>query len=145
MASASHSGKCRRPILWPPQRRDAFFTCSAPSSGGIRRHVRYLAAHPPEGFVTAGVRGPADLTEYFEGLGFRRLGRKPLRGAPTGPDVDPRPRADRRVRAILSTVAPGSPPVVVTVHTCVRADAARGDAGSRPARRAARDVAALEQ
>lgn len=41
-----------------------------PSRGGIRRHVRYLAANPPPGWATAAIAGPADLAPYFDGLPF---------------------------------------------------------------------------
>lgn len=42
----------------------------AESQGGIRRHVRYLAQHAPQGYETAAVCGPADLGEYFSGTPF---------------------------------------------------------------------------
>jgi glycosyltransferase involved in cell wall biosynthesis len=89
----------------------------AQSSGGIRRHVRYLAEHPPEGFVTAGVMGPGSVSEYFDGLDFQVwAGRRQWR--PLKPDVVHAHGLTAGIRAIGSTMLlPGRPPVVVTVHT----------------------------
>jgi glycosyltransferase involved in cell wall biosynthesis len=89
----------------------------AQSSGGIRRHVRYLAAHPPEGFVTAGVMGPSSVAEYFDELEFRVWeGRRPWRSM--RPDVVHAHGLTAGIRAIGSTIlSPDRPPVVVTVHT----------------------------
>jgi glycosyltransferase involved in cell wall biosynthesis len=45
------------------------------SHGGIRRHVRYIAEHPPAGFLTTSVCGPSESRDYFGGLPFTgRLG-----------------------------------------------------------------------
>ncbi|HVE90957.1 MAG TPA: glycosyltransferase family 4 protein [Actinomycetota bacterium] len=44
-----------------------------PSTGGIRRHVRYLAHNPPPGFTTLRVCGPGSLEQYFDGLPFAPL------------------------------------------------------------------------
>lgn len=89
----------------------------AQSSGGIRRHVRYLAAHPPEGFVTAGVMGPSSVAEYFDGLDFHVWeGGRPWRSS--RPDVVHAHGLTAGIRAIGSTMlSPGRPAVVVTVHT----------------------------
>jgi len=87
------------------------------SSGGIRRHVRYLAANPPEGFVTAGVMGPRSVHHYFHDLDFKVWdGRRPWRSLE--PDVIHAHGLTAGLRAIRSTMMlPGRPPVVVTVHT----------------------------
>lgn len=52
-----------------------------PSQGGIRRHVRYVAQHPPPGWETAAVVGPKDLATYFEDAGLTFRTRRPGKGA----------------------------------------------------------------
>jgi glycosyltransferase involved in cell wall biosynthesis len=78
------------------------------SGGGIRRHVRYLAEHPPDGFETSHVAGPAELRVYFSGFDYRTsLGAADIvhvHGLTAAGRV-----LGRRAR-----------PVVVTVHTDIR-------------------------
>jgi glycosyltransferase involved in cell wall biosynthesis len=86
-----------------------------PSHGGMRRHVAYLAAHPPFGFESAGVWGPSQLREYFTGLDFHVLRRTVCAPVP-GADV---------VHAHGFTVATAAlrrrrPPVVLTAHVDIR-------------------------
>lgn len=82
-----------------------------PSRGGIRRHVRYLAAHPPRGWVTEAIAGPEDLAPYFTGLPFVPT---------TGLGSLRPPAADLlHVHGLTpGTVAlrPARPPVVLTLH-----------------------------
>ncbi len=83
-----------------------------PSRGGIRRHVRYLAGHPPAGWETSAVWGPADLAPYFEGLPFRPLRRRDL--ARAGWDADVVHAHGLSVGA--AALRPRRPPVVLTMH-----------------------------
>lgn len=89
----------------------------AHSAGGIRRHVRYLAMHPPEGFETAAVVGPSGLAPYFEGVPYRAWkGPRSLTGA--GTDLIHAHGLTAGLRAVWSTIGRRNrPAVVVTVHT----------------------------
>ena len=83
------------------------------SAGGIRRHVRYLAQHPPDGYETLGVWGPAHLEDYFDDVPF-------YRAAPLD-----RIRGPKRAQVIHAhgltaggvALQPMHEPVVITVHT----------------------------
>ncbi|MGH2706464.1 MAG: glycosyltransferase family 4 protein [Actinomycetota bacterium] len=85
------------------------------SEGGIRRHVRYLAGHPPAGYETCAVVGPPELARFFAGLPFvERRGRA----------VPPVPPADvlhahglGAAAAALRGRTIGRARLVVTVHT----------------------------
>lgn len=92
-----------------------------PSSGGIRRHVRFLACNPPPGWVTVGVAGPEDLAGYFEKCNFFTTsgGESPL--AKAAPDVIHAHGLTAASRALRWTrLGFGGPPVVVTVHTSMQ-------------------------
>jgi glycosyltransferase involved in cell wall biosynthesis len=83
------------------------------SAGGIRRHVRYLAKHPPSGYETLGVWGPPELEDYFDDVPFYRA--TPL----------DRVRGPKRAHVIHAhgltaggvVLQPMHEPVVITVHT----------------------------
>jgi glycosyltransferase involved in cell wall biosynthesis len=106
-----------------------------PSRGGIRRHVRYLAAHPPAGFETLGVFGPPDLADYFAGLPFTPA-RSPLRARlPAGADVV----HVHGLEAAVATLARRTAPIVMSVHTDI--DTQGRTARSRLLHRAARLLA----
>ncbi|HYZ92796.1 MAG TPA: glycosyltransferase family 4 protein [Actinomycetota bacterium] len=83
------------------------------SRGGLRRHVRYIAEHPPIGYETLGVWGPADLAEYFAGL--------PFHNARAGAMFWPESQADlvhaHGFGAGLVALRRKRPPVVITAHT----------------------------
>lgn len=81
------------------------------SRGGMRRHVRYLAERPPDGYETLGVWAPAELREYFDGVPFS-ASRSSIR-VPKGADVV----HTHGFGAGLVALRPGRPPVVLTVHT----------------------------
>jgi glycosyltransferase involved in cell wall biosynthesis len=81
-----------------------------PSRGGIRRHVRYLAEHPPAGYETLGVWGPEDLARYFEGIAFHP--RRRFAWSPDGADVV----HAHGFEAGVVAVPPHRTPVVLTVH-----------------------------
>ncbi len=94
-----------------------------PSSGGIRRHVRYLASHPPSGYETAGVVGPEALSGFFGEMAF-----VPARGLHPWETLQPHvlhahgltaALAALRGRVYRKGVRP-RPAVVVTVHTSMR-------------------------
>jgi glycosyltransferase involved in cell wall biosynthesis len=99
-----------------PQARRVLHVLAA-STGGIRRHVHYLALNPPAGFRTAAVMGPPTLEGYFEGVDFRAWeGRRPWR--PVEPDVIHAHGVTAGVRVVRSTsLSRSRPAVVVTVHT----------------------------
>lgn len=82
-----------------------------PSAGGIRRHVRHLASHPPRGWETAAVCGPRDLASYFAGLPFVVTSRW---------DYLRRRDADLlHVHGLtpgIVALRPARPPVVLTLH-----------------------------
>lgn len=110
-----------------------------PSSGGIRRHVRYLASHPPDGYSTSGVAGPGDLADFFEGLPFFALGggTSPVDGA--RPDLIHAHGLTAAARALrLTALGLSGPPVVASVHTSMRQTLRAGapGAGSRLTQRA---------
>jgi glycosyltransferase involved in cell wall biosynthesis len=106
------------------------------SAGGIRRHVRYLAAHPPAGYETLGVWGPSELEDYFDDVPFYRT--TPL----------DRVRGPKRAQVIHAhglnaggvALQPMHEPVVLTVHTDITTQGRT--AGSRALRFAARRIAA---
>jgi len=83
------------------------------SAGGIRRHVHYLALHPPAGYETLGVWGPSELEDYFDDVPFYRA--TPL----------DRVRGPKRAHVIHAhglsaggvALQPMHEPVVLTVHT----------------------------
>jgi glycosyltransferase involved in cell wall biosynthesis len=80
-----------------------------PSRGGIRRHVRYLAEHPPPGYETLGVWGPDDLRPYFERLPFHP--RRRFASAPRADVVHA-----HGFEAGIVALPPRRRPVVLTVH-----------------------------
>lgn len=86
------------------------------SAGGIRSHVRYLASHPPPGFLTAGVLGPPHLADFF-GENFRgSLG--VISGRVPEADILHAHGLTAGTRAVLSLALRGSrPALVITVHT----------------------------
>jgi glycosyltransferase involved in cell wall biosynthesis len=93
------------------------------SSGGIRRHVHYLAAHPPAGYETAGIVGPEILSEYFRDFPFvPNNGPRPWGGL--RPEVLHAHGLTAALAALRGTVRWRSlrprPAVVVTVHTSMR-------------------------
>lgn len=85
----------------------------ARTAGGIRRHVRYLAMHPPDGYETLGVWGPSELEDYFDAVPFFRA---------TALD---RVRGPKRADVIHAhglsaggvVLQPMHEPVVLSVHT----------------------------
>lgn len=83
------------------------------SRGGIRRHVRTVAARPPCGWQTASIIGPPDLAGYFSGLPFAPISRPGLLRPPTDVDLI----HVHGVTAGICALAPARPPVVLTVHT----------------------------
>lgn len=83
------------------------------SRGGIRRHVRYLAAHPPDGYQTLAIWGPGDLRTYFSDGPF--VARPPVRGLPPVPDADV--VHAHGFAAGRCALRRRRPPVVLTVHT----------------------------
>jgi len=92
-----------------------------PSSGGIRRHVRYLAAHPPAGYETAAVAGPPDLQDYFDGLRFVPAGARDSPLPDTLPDVIHAHGLTAGTHALAwTTLGTKGPPVVITVHTSMQ-------------------------
>lgn len=82
------------------------------SRGGMRRHVRYIAEHPPDGYETIGVWAPAELHEYFRGVPFHPSSVQSRLRAPTGADVV----HAHGFGAGLLALRPGRPPVVLSVH-----------------------------
>jgi glycosyltransferase involved in cell wall biosynthesis len=84
-----------------------------PSHGGVRRHVRYLAEHPPPGYETLGVWGPAELQDYFQATLFHSAGGGPLFRAPAQADIV----HAHGFRAGLAALRRVRPPVVLTAHT----------------------------
>ncbi|MEX0789184.1 MAG: glycosyltransferase [Actinomycetota bacterium] len=92
-----------------------------PSSGGIRRHVRFLAYNPPAGFKTAGVAGPAGLSGYFETCNFFTTGDGGFPLADIAPDVIHAHGLTAGAQALRWTaLGTKGPPVVVTVHTSMQ-------------------------
>lgn len=89
----------------------------AGSSGGIRRHVNYLARHPPDGYQTAGVIGPPSLAAYFDQVPFAPWDSyRPWRRF--SPSVIHAHGLTAGINTLKSTrLAVGRPAVVVTVHT----------------------------
>ncbi len=84
------------------------------SQGGIRRHVKTLAQHPPCGWTTAGIWGPPELAEYFASLDFH-----PMRVPGTG-DLDAVDVVHAHgVTAGLVGVRRRRPPVVLSLHVVV--------------------------
>lgn len=87
----------------------------ASSQGGIRRHVRYLALHPPSGYRTLGIWSLDDLAGYFEPTPFHRSsGLARLRPPPA--DVVHL----HGFEAGLMALGPRRPPVVLTAHIDLR-------------------------
>ncbi len=104
----------------PPGRRRVLQVLG-PSSGGIRRHVRYLAANPPEGYETAAVAGPGDLAGFFDGLRFLPTNEKSSPVVKILPDVVHAHGLTAGAQALRWTVLGAKgPPVVVTVHTSMQ-------------------------
>ncbi len=92
-----------------------------PSSGGIRRHVRFLAYKPPEGYETAGVAGPAELAGFFEKCNFFTTGETGFPLSDIAPDVIHVHGLTAGAQALRWTVlGTKGPPVVVTVHTSMQ-------------------------
>lgn len=93
-----------------------------PSEGGIRSHVLHVARHPPPGWTTLGVAGPASLARTFQGMDFA-VGEGPWREADLVHvhGISAARIAWRRRR----------PPVVVTVHTARSQTLGRSLPGSR--------------
>ncbi|MGH2759215.1 MAG: glycosyltransferase family 4 protein [Actinomycetota bacterium] len=83
-----------------------------PSRGGMRRHVRYLAEHPPAGYETLGVWGPADLGSYFDTVPFHAVERVPLIRPPKEAAVV----HAHGFEAGLVALRRRRPPVVMTAH-----------------------------
>lgn len=93
-----------------------------PSSGGIRRHVRYLAANPPSGYRTAGIVGPEDSAAYFDGFAFA-AGRHRRAWRSFHPDILHAHGLSAGARAVSETILRnknGRPGLVITVHTSMR-------------------------
>lgn len=104
----------------------------AESRGGMRRHVRYLAEHPPPGYQTLGVWAPGSLGGYFAGLPFHAAGPTSRLRVPPGADVV----HAHGFEAGLVALAPRRTPVVTTVH--IDLDTQGRTAGSRSLRALAR-------
>lgn len=83
-----------------------------PSAGGIRRHVRYIAAHPPPGWETLRIVGPPHLAGYFTGLPFRGARGGGMLRAARGADLVHAHGLTPGAIAFL----PWRPPLVVTLH-----------------------------
>jgi glycosyltransferase involved in cell wall biosynthesis len=103
------------------------------SRGGMRRHVRTLAAHPPDGWETLGVFGPPPLAEYFRDTTFRPITR--LATLRAGGDADV--IHAHGVNAGAAAILPGRPPVVLTLHVVI------GGSGVTATRRVAAVLARL--
>ncbi len=107
-----------------------------PSAGGIRRHVRYLATHPPLGFATFGIWGPPDLEDYFDTVPFYRA---------TAFDRIRPPKRAQIVHAhglgpgLIALSPLRTTPVVVTVHTDIKTQGRTASSGRL--RRVARYIA----
>jgi glycosyltransferase involved in cell wall biosynthesis len=86
------------------------------SRGGMRRHVRYLAEHPPPGYATLGVWGPADLRRYFASVPFHDLGRLALFRPPAQASLV----HAHGFEAAMVALRRRRPPVVMTVHIDLR-------------------------
>jgi len=85
------------------------------SAGGMRRHVRYLAANPPFGYETLGVWGPAELEGYFDTLPF-------FRATPLDRVWGPRRAHVIHAHGLSAggvVLQPMHEPVVLTLHTDV--------------------------
>lgn len=92
-----------------------------PSSGGIRRHVRYLASNPPPGYETAGVAGPGELAEFFEGLPFLATGNRASPLPAARPDLIHSHGLTAAAQALrLTGLGFRGPPLVASVHTSMR-------------------------
>jgi glycosyltransferase involved in cell wall biosynthesis len=110
------------------------------SAGGIRRHVRTVAATPPSGFETAGVWGPADLAGYFDGIPFTAITRSDLLRPPADVDVI----HAHGMTAGICALARRRPPVVVSLHVVVgKSGRTRSSAASLLARRIVRRADAV--
>ena len=103
------------------------------SRGGMRRHVRTLAAHPPPGWETLAVFGPDELRSYFEGLRFESISRVGTFTAGRDADVI----HAHGVNAGAAALVPGGPPVVLSLHVVV------GGSGLTARSRAAATLAKL--
>ncbi len=89
-----------------------------PSSGGIRRHVGYLASNPPQGYHTAGVAGPAGLATYFEKDNFFTTSDGGFSLDDAAADVVHAHGLTAALQALRWTrLGTRGPRVVVTVHT----------------------------
>lgn len=84
-----------------------------PSRGGMRRHVRYVAEHPPDGYETLGIWSPDDLAEYFGRVPFHRSGSLARLQPPHEANVI----HAHGFEAGLVALRFRRPPVVLTVHT----------------------------
>jgi glycosyltransferase involved in cell wall biosynthesis len=82
----------------------------------MRRHVRYLAEHPPPGYTTLGVWGPPDLRPYFASVPFHDIGRVPLFRPPAAASIV----HAHGFEAALVALRRRRPPVVTTVHIDLR-------------------------
>ncbi len=78
----------------------------------MRRHVRYLAEHPPPGYATLGVWGPEDLRDYFGSVPFHDVGRLALFRPPAAASVI----HAHGFEAGLVALRPRRAPVVITAH-----------------------------
>jgi glycosyltransferase involved in cell wall biosynthesis len=87
----------------------------ASSEGGIRRHVRFLAHHPPEEYRCVGIWGPAALAGYFTGIPYHPTSRSSSLRSPSADVVHA-----HGLRAGMVAWAVRRPPVVLTVHTDIR-------------------------
>ncbi|MGQ0678536.1 MAG: glycosyltransferase family 4 protein [Actinomycetota bacterium] len=92
--------------------------------------MRYLANHPPSGYVTAGVIGGSESREYFSGLPFEQWGtRRPWNHFE--PDLLHAHGLTAGLQAIRSAgIGTHRPAVVVTVHTSMQQTLRSGLPGS---------------
>ncbi|MEX0875263.1 MAG: glycosyltransferase family 4 protein [Actinomycetota bacterium] len=104
------------------------------SHGGIRRHVHYVATHPPSGWATSAVFGPSELAGLFSDAPFyaTSIGGV-LRLAPDADVVHA-----HGFTAGLCALRPLRPPVVTTLHVVVGSS---GRTASSPFSRAVANVA----
>jgi len=103
-----------------------------PSQGGMRRHVRYLAEHPPRGYETLGVWAPEELRGYFPAFAFHATEAVARLRPPRDADVVHAHGFEAGLLALRSR----RPPVVMTAHIDLRTQGRT--ARSRPLRALAR-------
>ena len=82
----------------------------------MRRHVRYVAEHPPDGYETLGVWSPDALGDYFAPVPFHRSGFLVRMSPPRGADMI----HAHGFEAGLLALRLRRPPLVLTVHTDLR-------------------------